>query len=100
MKRILIAGLVMICLSVTASAQKTSDKQVQKDRIEKTFKKGGDGKIDKSRSGKDGKRHKMEQRHDRKKGYAKKYSKHKMQGKKFKKGHTSRFKAHGQKNRS
>ena len=70
MKRILFAGLVMICLSVTAAAQKTSDKPVQKDRIEKSFKKDGDGKFDKSRSGRDGERHEMGQRHDRKKGYA------------------------------
>lgn len=100
MKRILFAGLVMICLSATASAQKTNDKQIQKNRIEKTFKKGGDGKLDKSKFGKDGARHKMWKRHNGKKGFAHKHGNRKMHDKKFKKGHASHSKNRAKGHRS
>jgi len=78
MKKILFAGLVMICISATASAQKVTDKPVQKDRIEKTFKKGDGHKFDKSRFGKDGVRHQMWNRHGRKDGIGRKNGKRKM----------------------
>lgn len=100
MKRILFAGLIMICLSVTAAAQKTNDKTIQKNRIEKTFKKGSDGKIDKSKFSKDGARYKMWKRHTGKKGFAHKHGNRKMHDKKFKKGNASRFKNATRKHRS
>lgn len=100
MKRILFAGLVMICLSVTASAQKTSDKTIQKNRIEKTFKKGEGNKFEKSKYGKAGVRHKMWKRNGRKEGVSRKYGNRKMDGKKFKKGNTKRHNHNGYKRRS
>jgi hypothetical protein len=100
MKRILFAGLVMLCLSVAASAQKTSDKQVQKNRIEKTFKKGGDGKFDKSKFGKYDGLKKMWKRHSGKKGFAHTHGSRKMYGKKMKKGEAFRFKQNRQGRRS
>ncbi len=99
MKKILFAGLIMICLSVTASAQKANEKPVQKNRIEKTFKKGDDGKFDKSKFHKDGDRHKMWNRKGKKGEYAKKHGNKKKFARKFKKGNSSRF-GHTGRNRS
>ena len=99
MKKILFAGLVMICLSVTASAQKASEKSTEKNRIENTFKKAEAGKFEKSKFHKDGHRHKMWNRKGKKGEYAKKHGDRKKLDRKFKKGNTKRF-SHNGRNRS
>ncbi|MBK7290169.1 MAG: hypothetical protein IPI78_07995 [Chitinophagaceae bacterium] len=99
MKKILFAALVMISLSVTASAQKASEKSTEKNRIEKTFKKGDAGKFEKSKFHKDGDRHKMWNRKGKKGEYAKKHGDRKKHDQKFKKGNAKRF-SHNGRNRS
>ena len=100
MKKILIAALVMISLSVTASAQKVSDKPGEKNRIEKTCEKDDGRKFDKSKFGKYDGRKKMWKRHSGKKGFAYKHGNRKMQGKKFRNGHASQFKGLDKRGRS
>lgn len=111
MKKILMAGLILIGITASTAAQDGAGKKLQQNRVENSFrketgKKEVKGKFEKSTSGKESIRHQQWKRHDRKEGIGKKHGErnmkgvHKMQDRKFKKGNNKRFKNHGQRNKS